>query len=328
MIVAFSTYSGVSLTGSFSTSVPNVAPTASFTANCTDLTCSFNASGSSDSDGTISSYSWSFGGSGVTASNTFASAGTFSVTLTVTDNDGATDTSTKSVTVTAPPVGSTELINGVAVTGLADAKDNQKNFTMAVPAGATNLTFNMSGGTGDADLYVKFGSAPTLTSYDCRPFVGGNTENCPVTTAQTGTYHVMIVAFSTYSGVSLTGSYTAGGGGQQSLFSSTTNVNIPDNNSAGATSNISVNRTGTAGNVEITYSIVHTYRGDLTVQLVDPNGSITTLRSPSGGSANNINEAKTVNKGSTTANGTWGLKVIDGAGADTGFIDSWSIEFL
>ena len=138
----------------------------------------------------------------------------------------------------------------------------------------------------------------------------------------------MIRAFSTYSGVSLTGSYTAGGGGQQSLFSSTTNVNIPDNNSTGATSNISVNRTGTAGNVEITYSIVHTYRGDLTVQLVDPTGSVVTLRSPSGGSANDINESKTVNKGSTTANGTWGLKVIDGAGAYTGFIDSWSIEFL
>ena len=332
MIVAFSTYSGVSLTGSYSTTVPNVAPTASFTFSCTDLSCSFNGAGSSDSDGTISSYSWSFGGSGVSASNTFASAGTFSVTLTVTDNDGATDTSTQSVSVTAPPppppVGN-ELSNGVAKTSLTGSTGNEQNFTMTVPAGATNLSFAMSGGTGDADLYVRFGSAPTTATYDCRPYLNGNNETCNISNVQAGTYHVMIRAFAAYSGVSLTGSYTAGGGGgQQSLFSSTTNVNIPDNNSTGATSNISVNRTGSAGNVTITYSIVHTYRGDLTVQLVDPTGSVVTLRSPSGGSANDINESKTIDKGSTSANGTWGLKVIDGAGADTGFIDSWSIEFL
>ena len=330
MIVAFSTYSGVSLTGSYSTSTTNNAPIASFTSSCTDLSCSFNAAGSSDSDGTISSYSWSFGTSGVSASNTFASAGTFSVTLTVTDNDGATDTATQSISVTAPPPPSgNELSNGVAKSNLSGAKDTEQRFTMVVPAGATGLSFVMSGGSGDADLYVSFGSAPTTATYDCRPYLNGNNETCTITTAQAGTYHIMIRAFATYSGVSLTGSYTTGGGGtQQSLFSSTTNMDIPDNNSAGVTSNISVNRTGTSGSVKITYSIVHTYRGDLTVQLVDPVGTITTLRSPSGGSTNDINESITIDKGATAANGTWGLKVIDGANADTGFIDSWSIEFL
>ncbi|MBL4660931.1 MAG: S8 family serine peptidase [Alcanivoracaceae bacterium] len=83
----------------------NIPPTASFTSSCTDLSCNFDASGSSDSDGTITGYSWSFGGSGVTASNTFASAGTFAVTLTVTDNDGATDSVTNNVSVTDPSSG-------------------------------------------------------------------------------------------------------------------------------------------------------------------------------------------------------------------------------
>ena len=308
----------------------NVAPSASFTSSCSDLTCSFNASSSSDSDGSISNYSWSFGGSGVSASNTFASAGTYSVTLTVTDNDGATDTSTSSVTVTAPPVANNELSNGVAKTNLAATKDNNLNFTMVVPAGATDLNFAMSGGSGDADLYVRFGSAPTTSNYDCRPYVGGNTESCPISTAQAGTYYVMVRAYSTFSGVSLTGSYTAdtGGGGGQSLFSSTSNVTIPDNNTSGATSNISVSRTGQAGNVKITYSVVHTYIGDLKVELVAPNGSTATLRSNSGGSANDINESVDVNAGTTAASGTWGLKVTDSAGQDTGYIDSWSIEFL
>jgi chitodextrinase len=84
----------------------NRPPSASFDANCNDLSCSFDASASSDSDGNIVSYAWSFGdgnnGSGVTTSNTYSAGGTFSVTLTVTDNEGATGSSTQQVTVVDP----------------------------------------------------------------------------------------------------------------------------------------------------------------------------------------------------------------------------------
>jgi serine protease len=111
--------------------------------------------------------------------------------------------------------GATALTNGVAVTNLSGATGAQLQFTLAVPAGATNLKFVMSGGTGDADLYVKFGSAPTTSSYDCRPYLNGNAETCSIATAQAGTYHVMINGYSAFSGVSLTGSYTSGGGGSQ-----------------------------------------------------------------------------------------------------------------
>ena len=329
LVQAYATYSGASLTGSYTAAAANVAPTASFTSSCTDLSCSFDGSASSDSDGTISSYSWSFGATGVTANNTFASAGTYAVTLTVTDNNGATGTSTQNVTVTAPPPPTGNVLtNGVAKTGLSGSTGTQLNYTMVVPAGASALNFVMSGGTGDADLYVRFGAAPTTSNYDCRSWASGNNETCNITTAQAGTYYVMINAYSTFSGASLTGSYTTGGGSQQSVFSNTTNVNIPDNNPTGATSSISVNRTGASNSVKITYNIVHTYIGDLKVQLIDPTGVVSTLRSNTGGSANNINESKTVNKGSTSATGTWKLKVIDSAGADTGYINSWSIEFL
>lgn len=83
-------------------------PTASFTNNCTDLDCSFDASSSSDDNG-ISSYSWNFGdgntGSGVSPSHSYASDGTYTVTLTVTDTIGQTDSSSTTVTVTSPPTG-------------------------------------------------------------------------------------------------------------------------------------------------------------------------------------------------------------------------------
>ncbi len=220
------------------------------------------------------------------------------------------------------------LINGVVVTGIADNKNGEKNWAMVVPAGATNLSFNMSGGTGDADLYVKFGSAPTTSSYDCRSWTSGNNETCDISSTQAGTYYVMINAYSAFSGASLKGSFTTGGGSQPSFYENTSNVNIPDNNTVGATSAINVTRTGDSGSVKITYNIVHTYRGDLKVEIIAPNGATAVLREPSGGGTNNINESKTIDAGTTPANGNWNLKVTDNAGADTGYIDSWSIEFL
>ena len=105
------------------------------------------------------------------------------------------------------------LTNGVTVTGITAATGGTVNYTMVVPAGATGLKFVMSGGTGDGDMYVKFGSAPTDTSYDCRPYAAGNSESCPIATAKAGTYYVRLKAYAAFSGVSLTGSYAAGGGG-------------------------------------------------------------------------------------------------------------------
>jgi len=76
-----------------------------------------------------------------------------------------------------------------------------------VPAGQTNLSFNMSGGSGDADLYVRFGARPTTATYDCRPFLNGNNETCNIASPQAGTYHVMIRAYAAYSGVRLIADY-------------------------------------------------------------------------------------------------------------------------
>ena len=75
---------------------------------------------------------------------------------------------------------------------------------MAITGGHT-VTFNLSGGTGDADMYVKAGAAPTSTVYDCRPYVSGNTETCTFTPAANTTYYVNVRAYAAYSGVSLKG---------------------------------------------------------------------------------------------------------------------------
>ena len=101
----------------------------------------------------------------------------------------------------------TELANGVAKTGLSASSTDSLLFTMDVPANATSLTFTITGGTGDADLYVKFGSEPTSKSYDCRPYITGNEETCTIRSVEAGTYYVKLDAYTNFSGVSLTGSY-------------------------------------------------------------------------------------------------------------------------
>jgi PKD repeat protein len=85
---------------------PNTPPTASFTLTCSGLSCSFNGTGSADSDGTITQYAWAFGdgstGSGVTTQHTYNQPGSYPVTLTVTDNAGAPAADTRTIIVSAP----------------------------------------------------------------------------------------------------------------------------------------------------------------------------------------------------------------------------------
>ncbi len=108
-----------------------------------------------------------------------------------------------------PDPGDNVLQNGVPVTGLSATQGNDVVYTMDVPAGATNIQFQISGGSGDADMYVKFGSAPTDSSYDCRPYRWGNNETCSGSQSG-GTYYVRVKAYNTFDGVTLVGSYNEG----------------------------------------------------------------------------------------------------------------------
>ena len=221
------------------------------------------------------------------------------------------------------------LTKGVAVTGINQTAGNAVNYTMVVPAGATNVTFTMSGGTGDADMYVKLGSAPTDSSYDCRPYKSGNAEACTFASSTGGTYYIRLKAYSAFSGVSLIGNYTTGGGGGGSpqTYTNGTDYSIPDNNNTGITSTINVSgRSGNApSNTQVAVNIVHTYSGDLIVELLAPDNTVYTLQNRTGGSADNIVKTFTTNLSSETINGAWKLRVKDRASSDTGYINSWSI---
>ncbi|AQT77016.1 peptidase S8 [Streptomyces sp. fd1-xmd] len=111
------------------------------------------------------------------------------------------------------------------------------------------------------------------------------------------------------------------------FFENTADFAIGDNTTVESSLTVS----GVTGNAPATLkvgvNIVHTYIGDLKVDLIAPDGSVYTLHNRSGGSTDNINQVYTVNASSEVANGTWKLRVNDNAGGDIGRIDSWNLTF-
>ncbi|MFJ3837050.1 M28 family metallopeptidase [Streptomyces sp. NPDC090054] len=112
-------------------------------------------------------------------------------------------------------------------------------------------------------------------------------------------------------------------------FENTTDVNIPDSPAAGVNSPITVS--GVAGNAPATtkvdVNIVHTYRGDLQIDLIAPDGTAYRLKNSGSDSADNVIASYTVNASSEVANGVWKLQVKDVAAQDVGYINSWKITF-
>ncbi|MGW1755546.1 S8 family peptidase [Streptomyces mirabilis] len=110
-------------------------------------------------------------------------------------------------------------------------------------------------------------------------------------------------------------------------FSNTTALSIPDNGSAVESSIAVSGRTGNApSTLQVGVDITHTYRGDLVLDLVAPDGSTYRLKSSStSDSADNVNTTYTVDASSETANGTWKLRVQDVAASDTGKLNSWKL---
>ena len=142
-----------------------------------------------------------------------------------------------------------------------------------------------------------------------------------------GTYNVSLsVTDNGGLSASKTQAITVGSGGAQT-YSNGTDVTISDN----VTVESAIAVSGRSGNAPtatpVAVNIVHTYIGDLKVDLIAPDGSVYVLHNRSGGSADNINTTYTVNLSTEALNGTWKLRVNDNANGDTGYINSWSITF-
>lgn len=191
---------------------PNVAPTAAFTQNCTNLTCTFDASGSNDIDGSIVSYDWDFGdgqtASGQSTSHTFGSAGSYDVTLTVTDDDGASGQTMSSVTVavtTTTPVfrGATEFDGNVLTASPAIPASVQPGDTLVLITTLNNNGTTVTGPSGWTALGGQNNSATGLQSFAWTRTATADDagKTAPVTLSAYSKISVEILAYGNSSGV-------------------------------------------------------------------------------------------------------------------------------
>mgnify|MGYP003664386111 FL=1 len=105
-------------------------------------------------------------------------------------------------------VSDNQLGNGQAKTNLTASTGQTLKYLADLPANATQVTVTMSGGSGDADLYVRQGSEPTSSEYDCAPYMSGNNEQCPISNPVAGRYYINLQSYAAFSGVSLVLNYT------------------------------------------------------------------------------------------------------------------------
>ncbi|MFF8828364.1 S8 family serine peptidase [Streptomyces sp. NPDC015131] len=212
-------------------------------------------------------------------------------------------------TVTTPENGILSTLNSGTTTRSAENYKPYQGTSMAAPH--------------IAGLAALMESAkPALTPAEIESAIKANARPLPGTcTGGCGTG----IADATKTVNAVTGATTPGTG---AAFTNSTDVAIADN--ATVTSPLAVSgRTGSApAALKVAVDIKHTWRGDLVVDLVAPDGTAYRLKNSSGNdSADNVQTTYTVDASSEAANGTWKLQVRDVATGDTGYIDSWGLTF-
>ncbi len=101
------------------------------------------------------------------------------------------------------------LSNGVPVTGISGSAGSEQFYMIVVPSGQDDLEIQISGGTGDCDLYVRKDAEPTTTTYDYRPFKVGNNETVTIENPAAGTWYIMLRGYTAFTGLTLQASYSA-----------------------------------------------------------------------------------------------------------------------
>ena len=192
------------------------------------------------------------------------------------------------------------------------------NFTSTISGLTVSFTDTSTDSNGSiASRSWNFGDGTTSTA-----------ANPSKTYTAAGTYTVTLtVTDNGGASNTTTRSVTVGSSGGTQTYTNTTDYTINDN----ATVSSPIVVSGRSGNgsatTPVAVNIVHTYKGDLKVDLVAPDGSVYVLHNRAGGSADNIVQTFTVNLSTEALNGTWNLRVNDNANADTGYINSWSVTF-
>ncbi|WP_046657657.1 proprotein convertase P-domain-containing protein [Lysobacter capsici] len=212
-----------------------------------------------------------------------------------------------------------QFVDGLDSTGTPPTNNPPSaNFTSSASALTVSFTDTSSDSDGSiASRSWNFGDGTTSTA-----------TNPSKTYSAAGTYTVTLTVTDDDGATNTkTASVTVSGGNGSQTYSNGTDVAITDN----ATVESAIVVSGRSGNAPsstpIAVNILHTYKSDLKVDLVAPDGTVYNLHNRTGGSTDNIIQTYTKNLSSEALSGTWKLRVNDNAGGDVGKIDSWSITF-
>jgi PKD repeat protein len=211
----------------------NAVPTARFSSSCTNLNCSFDGSGSSDSDGNVVGYAWDFGdsqtGTGVSPAHTYTNPGTYTVTLTVTDNKGAQNSIQHTVTGSRADVAPTARFTSSCV-GLSCSFDG---------SGSSDSDGNVVGYAWDfGDSHSGTGVSPTHAYGNAGTYTVSLTVTDDGGLTDTVTHTVLV---SSGAGIAFVQANNAGGGN-----TTTKSVNVPGTASAGNTALLFLTQTTAA----------------------------------------------------------------------------------
>lgn len=146
----------------------------------------------------------------ISASGLLTAIGAGEIEVTAVANADPDKSATATATIT---VNATTLTSGTPVTGIAGSANSSRHYVIVVGNGASQLTVTTTGGTGDADLYLRAGTPPTTVISDCDSETSTSSESCTISNPAAGPWHVLVYGYSAYANVTLTATVGGGGGG-------------------------------------------------------------------------------------------------------------------
>ena len=252
-------------------------------------------------------------------------------------SDGSFNASRETVAASIPTAGLAAGVHTLYVQGTdASGKPGTPNAVRFTVGGGTpgnqapvaDFSSSVSGLTASfTDRSSDSDGSIASRSWDFGDGTGSTGASPSKTYSAAGTYTVKLtVTDDDGASDTKTAAVAVGSSGVQT-YTNTTDVSIGDNATVESAITVSGRSGNAAASTPVQVTIYHTYRSDLRVDLVAPDGSVYNLHNRSGGSADNLIQTYTRNLSSETLNGVWKLRVNDNANGDVGRIDSWSITF-